>query len=165
MKILMRVMALLCLLPLASFASSNSHRDAAEELLKVSNLKSSMDRMIVQMVEMQIRAKPVMTPYRDTMLQFFNKYLSYGSIKYDFIDIYTEEFSESELREIIKFYKTPVGQKTITKLPILMQKGAQVGMSKVQSHQGELKEMLDAETKRLEAQNQNNKPANSTPVK
>lgn len=158
-------LAIVCLMSSTAWAATNSHRQAAEELLKVSDLKNTMDRMIVQMVELQLQQKPVMVPYRDVMLQFFNKYLSYGSIKYDFIDIYTEEFSEKELREIIRFYKTPVGKKTITKLPILMQKGAQVGMSKVKSHQNELREMLEAETKRLEAENKASAPASGSPAK
>jgi hypothetical protein len=158
-------LAIACMMSSTVWASSNSHRQAAEELLKVSDLKSTMDRMIVQMVEMQIRQKPVMAPYRDVLLQFFNKYLSYGSIKYDFVDIYTEEFNEQELREIVRFYKTPVGKKTITKLPILMQKGAQVGMSKVKSHQNELREMLETESKRLEAENKGSTPAKSSPEK
>lgn len=155
-------LAIACLITSSVWASSNSHRQAAEELLKVSNLSSTMDRMIMQMVEMQLQQKPMMEPYRDILLQFFNKHLSYSSIKYDFIDIYTEEFSEQELREIIKFYKTPVGKKTITKLPILMQKGAQVGMAKVRTHQQELREMLEAESKKLKAENE---PASSHPEK
>lgn len=131
-------------------ATSQAHRQAAEELLEVTGLKGSMDRMITQMVEMQVQQKPEMQPYREVLLQFFAKYLGFNSIKPDFIDIYTEEFTEQELRQLTDFYRTPVGKKTITKLPVLMQKGAQIGMSKVRMHEGELREMLEAEQKRLQ---------------
>jgi len=147
-------LVLLALTPLSAMATPTSHRQAAEELLNVSGMKGSMDRIIIQMVEMQLSQKPVLAPYREILLQFFNKYLGFNSIKYDFIDIYIEEFSEQELKAITDFYKTPVGQKTITKLPVLMQKGAQVGMTKVQMHQQELREMLQAEAKKLEQNTQ-----------
>lgn len=148
------ILILLALTSLPAMATPASHRQAAEELLDVSGMKGSMDRIIVQMVEMQLSQKPVLAPYREVLLQFFNKYLGFNSIKYDFIDIYIEEFSEQELKAIADFYKTPVGQKTITKLPALMQKGAQVGMTKVQMHQHELREMLQAEAKKLEQNTQ-----------
>ncbi len=153
------MLMLLAMTTLPVMATSNSHRQAAEELLNVSGMKSSMDRIIVQMVEMQLSQKPVLSPYREVLLQFFNKYLSFNSIKYDFIDIYIEEFSEQELNAIVDFYKTPVGQKTITKLPILMQKGAQVGMAKVKMHQQELREMIEAEAKKIEQNSKANEPA------
>ena len=150
---------LFSMVPSVYAAISASHRQAAEELLQVTGMKTNMERMIVQMVEMQLQQKPGMDAYRDVLLQFFTKYLGYNSIKSDFIDIYTAEFNERELRELIAFYNTPVGKKTITKLPVLMQKGAQIGMSKVRTHQNELRDMLQAEAKRLEQQNKAVTPA------
>jgi len=135
------------------YAASDSHRKAAEELINVSGAKQSMDRMITQMVNMQLRQKPMMVPYKDVLLKFFNKYLGYDNIKYDFIDIYTEEFTEKELREITAFYNTTTGKKTIVKMPVLMSKGMQVGMSKVKLHVGELREMIQAEARKNAAVN------------
>jgi len=160
-----RFILTICMLLISSLpvmASPASHRQAAEELLTISGMKNSMDRIIVQMVEMQLSQKPMLSPYREVLLQFFNKYLGFNSIKYDFIDIYIEEFSEQELKAITDFYKTPVGKKTITKLPVLMQKGAQVGMTKVKMHQEELREMLQAETKKNEAKKQSEEKSKET---
>jgi len=134
-------------------AVSKSHRKAAEELLTVTGLKASMDRMITQMVKIQLQQKPMMAPYEDIMMSFFSKYLGYENIKHDFIDIYAEEFSEKELRELTVFYKSPIGKKTITKMPVLMNKGAQVGMSKVKLHINELRDMIQAEAKKNAAMN------------
>ncbi len=159
MKQLLFVLLFFIMTSVGYAAPSASHRQAAEALLDVTGLKTSMDRMITQMVEMQLRQKPEMGPYRDILLQFFTKYLGFNSIKYDFVDIYTEEFNEQELRELTAFYNTPVGKKTITKLPILMQKGTQIGMSKVRLHQHELITMLQAESKRLEEKSKAASPA------
>jgi len=131
-----------------AYAASDSHRKAAEDVLNSSGLKASMNKVIIQMVEIQLNQKPNMQPYKHILLKFFKKHLGYENIKYDFIDIYTEEFTEKELKDISVFYKTPTGKKTISKMPALMQKGAQVGISKVKLHIGELKKMIEDEVKK-----------------
>jgi len=142
------VLIVMCCLPAWALAVSSSHRQAAEELLSVSGMKDSMDKMINNMLNMQVRRSPQMVPYKDVMLKFLRKYLSYDSIKGDFVNIYTEEFTEDELRQITAFYRTPVGKKTIQKMPALMKKGAQVGVSKVVAHMAELQSMIKAEAEK-----------------
>ncbi len=137
---------------LAFAAPSATHHKAAEQLLEVMKMDVNMERMVANMLEVQIQQQPAMQPFRHVMLQFLNKYLAYSAIKPDFIKIYTDEFSERELRQIIAFYKTPTGQKTINRLPVLMQKGAQIGASRVRDHQDELRVMLEAEAKKIDAQ-------------
>ena len=41
--------------------------------------------------------------------------------------LYMEEFTEYELNELIKFFITPVGKKALQKLPLLTQKGWELG--------------------------------------
>jgi tetratricopeptide (TPR) repeat protein len=41
------------------------------------------------------------------------------------IDIYVEAYTEQELRDLIAFYKTPIGKKTLEKTPLLMPQGTQ----------------------------------------
>jgi len=59
--------------------------------------------------------------------------------------IYMAEFSESELNELTKFYQTPLGKKTIQKMPALMAKGAEIGQKRVQKHLPELQAALAGE--------------------
>lgn len=56
-----------------------------------------------------------------------------------------EEFSEEELREITRFYQTPVGQKVLEKMGVLMQKGAKIGMELAELHQERLQEDIAAD--------------------
>ena len=132
----------------SAHAVTDAHRNAAEELLQITGLKESLNRTAEQLVDFQIRQNPQMAPYRAVFLEFFKKYMSYDNLKNDIIQIYVEEFSENELKDIIRFYKTPTGRKTIEKLPVLMSKGAQVGMANVKSHMPELKARLEEEIKK-----------------
>ena len=147
----------------SAHASNESHRKAAEDLLDVTNARHTLDVTIQRMISLQIRQQPQMAPFRDVMVKFFNKYMSFDSLKNDYIQIYTEEFSEQELRDIIAFYKTPTGQKTIKRLPSIMQKGSQVGMSKVRMHIEEFKAMIEEESKRLKAGQEKNKNKGPNP--
>ena len=61
--------------------------------------------------------------------------------------IYTDAFTEAKLREVNAFYKTPTGQKAITVLPGLMQKGMAIGQKTMQEHLPELQEAIQAKLK------------------
>lgn len=49
------------------------------------------------------------------------------SFKQEIIPIYHKHFTGAELKELIKFYSTDIGQKTIKVMPALMQEGMLVG--------------------------------------
>ncbi len=52
--------------------------------------------------------------------------LSWKKLEPDFIKIYSETFSQEEIDGLIDFYKTPVGQSTIDKMPIVTDKSMQL---------------------------------------
>ena len=43
------------------------------------------------------------------------------------VDVYERHFTSDELRQLIAFYQTPIGQKMITELPAVMQESTQAG--------------------------------------
>jgi hypothetical protein len=139
------LLAVLAVLVAASAAAADqkSHRKAAEELLKVLNMDKQLQSAIDQTLDLQIKANPGIAEYRDVMKKFFSKHMSWDSLKEDIITIYTDAFTEEELNEITKFYKTPVGKKLVEKNPELMGKGMQLGVKRVQENQGELRQMLE----------------------
>jgi len=56
-----------------------------------------------------------------------------------FSTVYTVE----ELKAIVAFYKSPVGQSMLKKQPMLMQKSMQIAQSKIESLLPELKKMTE----------------------
>lgn len=127
-----------------------AHRQAAENLLSFSGVKQALQNSIEQMLIIQIQQRPTLAPYKGVMLQFLQKYMSFESLKENLISIYVEEFTEKELDEMVAFYKTPTGRKTIEKLPVLAARSAQLGISRVRQNIQELEEMIDAETRRIQ---------------
>lgn len=131
-----------------AWADEKSHRAAAEELLKATNVDQTMTAAIDQMLALQLKANPKLEPVKDVLKKFLAKHLNYAVLKNDLIRLYTAEFTEAELKEIAAFYRTPTGKKAIEKMPVLMQKGAELGAKRVQDNLPELKQMIEQSCKR-----------------
>lgn len=123
----------------------------AELLLEATNMESVLSSTISQTLDLYLQQSPELAPYKNVMLEFFAKYMSYDSLKPELIDTYTEVFTADELKEINAFYQTDVGRKAIAKMPELMAKGSRIGARRVQQNMGELQAMIKAESERLQA--------------
>jgi uncharacterized protein len=126
----------------AQTPEKSKHYKAAEDLLLTMNMKQSLDESLNQMLTLQLRNNPKLQPAEATLKQFFSKYMSWEALREDYIQIYMEEFTEKELKDMMSFFKTDTGRKMAAKQGTLMMKGAQLGQSKVQEHMSELQEML-----------------------
>ncbi len=96
------------------------------------------------MLQVQVQQNPSIARYQQDMKAFFAKYMSWASLKDDMVTIYMAEFTELELKELTAFYQTPVGKKTVQRMPALMAKGAEMGQRRVQEHLPELQAAIAA---------------------
>jgi hypothetical protein len=123
-------------------ATEETHRQAAEALLNLMDMDNLMNESIDQMLEMQVKQNPAIGPFKDEMKKFLSKYMSWSTMKGDMVKIYMAEFTEQELKELLAFYQTPLGKKTVAKMPKLMAKGAELGQQRVQEHLPELQKAI-----------------------
>lgn len=128
----------------ASFTPN--HLKAAQDMLAAMEMPAVMTSSINNIVKVQAANMPLdqQKAFSDAMKSFLNKYLNWDLLKTDMAKIYASEFSESEIKELTKFYQTPLGKKMIEKSPALMQKGMLIGQQAVMAHQTEFQEMLKA---------------------
>jgi hypothetical protein len=131
-------------------ARSKAHLAAAHEFLKTIQLDKTFAETIETAVDLQIKQNPMIEPYRDVMLEFFEKYMSWDSLKDDMAQIYVEEFTIQEIEKLSAFYRTAVGKKAALRMPKLMSKGGELGMRRVQEHMFELQEMIEEKAMELE---------------
>jgi hypothetical protein len=137
-----RVILVMLVLCFSSFALADisSHRQAAEEVLLLTNADKLMDPLGQQIQQMQIRQLQQMNlppeayefaqKYLKRINDIMTRELQWEKMKDDYIDLYVDIFSEPEIRELIEFYKTPLGKKVIEKTPLLMQKSMQLGQQR-----------------------------------
>lgn len=58
------------------------------------------------------------------------------------IPIYAQHFSQREINKLLDFYRTPLGQKTIEKMPTIMQESMTVGREWGRTLQQKIKQQL-----------------------
>lgn len=118
--------------------SSVAHADDATKLAKIEEMLTltHADQMIQQvMAQMQPMmadqmkkldlpddARPAMAEAQKNMLEWMSNKLSWEKMKPVYVKIYGESFTEEEIGGIVEFYKSPVGQALLSKMPVLMQK-------------------------------------------
>ena len=151
MKLLLIALFGACLgLATPAFAS-DAGKVEAEKLLAVLDLQATMDQAMALELESQLRNNPALLPYKDIILTFMRKYMSYESLKPELVELYAGEFTAAELKEARQFYSTTTGRKFIASMPRLMTLGASLGSAQVQQHMGELDRMIKDETARIQA--------------
>ncbi len=113
-------------------------------------MEKSLNQSVQQMVAIQLNQNPALAPYKQIMISFFDKHMSYSSLKTDLINLYANAFTESELKEINTFYQTPTGKKAIQQMPILMNQGGQIGAQRIKQNMPELEKLIKAESERTQ---------------
>jgi len=146
------VMLVLCFSSFA-LADTSSHRQAAEEVLLLTNVDKMMDPLFRQIQQMQIRQlqqmnlPPEAYEFAQKYIQRINELMArefqWQRMKNDYISLYLGVFSEPELRDLIKFYKTPLGQKLIEKTPLLIRQSMQLGQQRTISIMPEIQAISD----------------------
>jgi hypothetical protein len=119
-----------------------SHRAAAAELLVVTETERQIREGIASAFDLQVRANPLLGPFRDVMQRYADKYLDWATMQPELVDVYTSTFSEAELRDMIAFYRTPTGRKVVRLLPEVTARAQQVAERRVAAHVDELQQMI-----------------------
>ncbi|MCF6179500.1 MAG: DUF2059 domain-containing protein [Geopsychrobacter sp.] len=141
-KLVLSVLILLVSLPVIANAGVAERRQLAEQFLNVNKVKDQVDTMygkVEGIIVTQIEAIDIPEEREKNLLamqqiarDLLFKGLSWDSLKEEYIQLYTETFTEEELQGIIDFSKSPLGKKMAEKSPILMQKSMEIGRQHAQ---------------------------------
>lgn len=74
---------------------------------------------------------------------YFGQVFSDPQLNKEMAELYSREFTEVELKELIAFYQTPLGKKTLRSLPQLMQQGALLGEKYAQKYAEDFQKNLE----------------------
>jgi hypothetical protein len=132
-------------------ALEDSRINAALSLLEAMDMRVNLARTVEQVTYAEVDKSPELVPFKAVMLEFMNKYMGFDNLKADLARIYADAFTQAELEELARFYRTPVGRKVLDKMPELTVLGARMGEQKVEEHLGELEGMIAREAQRLQS--------------
>ncbi|ENX06478.1 hypothetical protein F898_03428 [Acinetobacter courvalinii] len=94
---------------------------------QISNMMHSSIEKFTQGKQLTTKQELALVNYSQELGKIMQEQLTWAKLEPEMIKIYAEEFTQQEIDGMIQFYKTPVGQSTIDKMPIVMQKSMQVG--------------------------------------
>ncbi|WP_185207034.1 DUF2059 domain-containing protein [Chryseobacterium sp. C3] len=117
------IVAFVLLIGVTGFAQT-SKEAKIKELIEV----TGVSKMAVQGAQQFVNTYK--ENYKDIPDEFWNGFLKEVSTEEFsklYIPIYSKYYTESDLDELIKFYKTPIGQKTISNMPLIMNESMEVG--------------------------------------
>jgi len=140
-----------------------AHVAAALELFQSIKLQESIPNTSGAMIDSEIARNPNMQPYRDVMLKWLQKYMTWDLMRPELVQLYTDTYTEPELKQLAAFYRTPLGQKTMAKMPELLQRTAMIGARLGSAHSDELKAAMNARTEELQKAQEKAQAAAKTP--
>jgi hypothetical protein len=70
--------------------------------------------------------------YREQMTNIMKKEMSWQAMKVDLKQIYLQNFTESEIADMLIFYKSPTGQSVLRTMPVVMQESMKLGQAMAQ---------------------------------
>ena len=92
---------------------SASHRAAALEYLEAKGTPQLLARNCRTMLERQIALTPEYAKHRAELEKFYLDTFGFPALKDELIAMYVREYSEAELRELAKFYRSELGRKSV----------------------------------------------------
>ena len=135
--------------PTATAASTAASAAAAMELFKAMKLPTNIQDTAAAMIDSEVGRNPGLNPFRETMLTWLKKYMTWDAMVPELTKLYTSTFTDDELKQMAAFYGSPAGKKSLEKLPELMQKTAMIGAGLAQPHSDELKAAMTARSDEL----------------
>ena len=117
----------------SALADDASHRALASQLVDLTDgkapMRASFDAVmdgIIQNMAQHGMPQEGVDEIKAAIDKWYAQQINFSDIQPKIVDAYEKEFSEDDLKQILAFYNSPIGQKTIKTMPLAMQQAAQI---------------------------------------
>lgn len=141
-------------------AATASHNAAAEKFLALANADKLGTPVYMQVQQMfaqrfaQTKApatkQPVLESYQAKANAALDNAIGWNKLKPKMVDLYTQTFTEQELKDLVKFYESPLGKKVLREMPKVTQQSAQLTQQSLEPAVPVVNKLLDDMTKELD---------------
>lgn len=133
MKLNAIIFSILLTLPVFAQADEASKTAKLNELVQMTNINmdamadsmySQLNMMLKNMakeMDVQPSEQAILNDYSHQMVAMVKDELSWDKMEPLIVDVYSRNFSEQEIDDMLAFYKTETGQSMLKKMPIVMQ--------------------------------------------
>lgn len=125
------------------FAQENASSSSVNQLLEVSNSKmiheavmKDFGKMVEQSMQNTLKEMPAekQQQFKESLAEIeklVQEEMSWEKIKPEYVKIYQETYTQKEINDLIRFYKTPSGKSFIKKQPQLIERSSQMAVEKM----------------------------------
>lgn len=93
--------------------------------------------------------KAVLETYQAQANAALEQAVGWDKLKPDMVKLYTSNFNEQEMKDLIRFYESPLGKKVLEKMPTLTAQSAQLTQSKLEVAVPKVNQLLAEMTTKL----------------
>ena len=93
--------------------------------------------------------KAVLETYQAQANTALEQAVGWDKLKPDMVKLYTSNFNEQEMKELILFYESPLGKKVLEKMPTLTAQSAQLTQGKLEAAVPKVNQLLAEMTAKL----------------
>ena len=130
-KLVILVTVITLIFSLGVSAKEDTFRASVEKLLILMKQDQTIEQAFPQMkqlMQQQLQQmnipqeqSPIIEKYLNKMFDVMKEEMSWNKMRDDYIQVYMSVYTEKEIQELIAFYKTPIGQKMVEKMPLLLE--------------------------------------------
>ncbi|MBD1551407.1 DUF2059 domain-containing protein [Pseudomonas typographi] len=141
------------------FADQASHNASAEAFLTTVHADKLGTPIYMQVQQMfsqrfeQAKApeskKATLEGYEAKANAALDSAIGWSKVKPDLIKLYTDNFTETELNDLVKFYTSPLGQKVLQQMPQVTQQSAMLMQQKLDPAVPVVNKLLEDMTKEV----------------
>lgn len=110
---------------------------AAREFLDAMRMRETMQRTMEVMFD-GVLGEEMSAGFAEGMREFYAEHFRYEDMEAGFIRVYTELFTEDELRAFTAFYRTPAGQRMVELTPEIARRSQEITMEVMEAAMPEL---------------------------
>lgn len=93
--------------------------------------------------------KAVLETYQAQANAALEQAVGWDKLKPDMVKLYTSNFNEQEMQDLIRFYESPLGKKVLEKMPTLTAQSAQLTQGKLEAAVPKVNQLLAEMTSKL----------------
>ncbi len=97
-----------------------------------------------QLIDTLLSTNPELQNYQSIVQAWAQQYLDWGEVRDRLAEMYRDNFTAEELEDLLQFYRSPTGLKSVLLMPTLLRESSQIGTELAEAHRPELIDMLRA---------------------
>ncbi|GAB3568111.1 hypothetical protein GCM10027578_20210 [Spirosoma luteolum] len=121
------VLTVLLLVGLPFAGSAQSAPTKQEDIRQLVAVTGTIDLMKQSMQRMMGQFRQTMTQIPEAFWTELDKEIDYNELLNKLLPVYDAHYTHDDIKALLAFYRSPIGQKSIRELPAIMQESSAIG--------------------------------------